>query len=187
MISTKIIIDIFCYRLLTSRKISEKTKQGILVTMHDRLRIPWKGGAKQIAFDAILPIFIIPVMLLLASISIWWTIFSFTTVAIFLIFLFNFLIRTIPQTKFFYMWTLSSLVILYIIFEALVIPFLEILLVENIVVSLLISGFVICGYMLKKRTKLVLSYEVDTVTTKNLQNCVLCQTKIPDRDHHCVW
>ncbi|KAJ8964572.1 hypothetical protein NQ314_004876 [Rhamnusium bicolor] len=61
--------------LITSRPMSQQHKSGIMTTIQDRLRIPWRGGAKQVAFDAALPIFIIPTMLLLASISLWWTIF----------------------------------------------------------------------------------------------------------------
>lgn len=161
--------------------------------MQDILRIPWKGGAKQIAFDAILPMFILPLMLLTASINVWWTVFSFTTVGIFLAIIFNFLIKIIPSTKFFFMWTLTSLILLYIIFEFVVIPFLEILLEENIALSILIFGFIMCLYLLKiKSKKLSLNVENEAeggYIGKHIrfQSCSVCQVKIPDRDHHCYW
>ncbi|XP_023023459.2 zinc finger DHHC-type palmitoyltransferase GABPI [Leptinotarsa decemlineata] len=179
--------------IITSHAISHKTKKGIINTMQDRLRIPWKGGAKQVAFDAVMPVFILPLMLLIASMSLWWTIFSFTTVAIFLGFISNFLIKAIPRTKFFFMWTLTSIVILYIIFEFIVIPFLEILLEENIALSIFIFGFIFCLYLMKSRTKNLCQVgdseaEIGFIGKNNrLHNCSICQKKIPDKDHHCVW
>ncbi|CAH1101395.1 unnamed protein product [Psylliodes chrysocephalus] len=180
--------------LITRHAVSQRNKQGLIMTLQDRLRVPWKGGAKQIAFDAILPVFILPVMLLIASISLWWTIFSFTTVVFFLILISNFLIKTIPYTKFFFMWTLTSLIILYIIFEFIVIPFLEILLWENIALSVLIFGFIMCIYVMKKRTNKLPrlgdcdaeSGYVGKVCCK-WTNCSLCLVRVPDKDHHCVW
>ncbi|KAJ8918636.1 hypothetical protein NQ315_013142 [Exocentrus adspersus] len=176
--------------LITSRSITQQHKSGIMSTVQDRLRIPWRGGAKQVAFDAALPIFIIPVMLLLASISVWWTIFSFTTVAMFLAFIFNFLIRTIPHTKFFFVWTITSITALYIVFEFIVIPFLEILLEENIALSIFIFGFIMCWYLMKVRTKQLNNCGGDAEFGKiasRIQNCSVCQMRIPDKDHHCVW
>lgn len=115
---TQQVIDFLnVYRLISCRAISHKTKAGLARTMQERLRIPWKGGAKQIAFDALLPVFIIPIMLLIGAISLWWTIFSFTTVAIFLMLIYKFFIHTIPTTKFFFMWTATTLVVLYLIFQ----------------------------------------------------------------------
>lgn len=186
-----IIVNKLYFSLITSRNISQQHKSGVMSTLQDRLRIPWRGGAKQIAFDAALPIFVIPTMMLLASISLWWTIFSFTTVSIFLALIFNFLIKTIPYTKFFFVWTITSVVVLYIIFEFVVIPFLEILLEENIALSIFIFGFIMCWYLMRVRTKhlnKVGGGDIEFGRAGNrIQNCSICQMKIPDRDHHCVW
>lgn len=163
-------------------------------TMQDRLRIPWKGGAKQVAFDALLPVFIIPVMLLTAAISLWWTIFSFTTVTIFLILIYKFLVHTIPTTKFFYVWTWTTLVVLYLIFQCIVIPLLEILLEENIALTTFIIGFFICLYTLITRTKKLRTLEDQEFESiygnrriSRIQHCSICQVKILDKDHHCFW
>ncbi|CAG9834932.1 unnamed protein product [Diabrotica balteata] len=180
--------------LITRQAVTEKNKQGLMMTVKDRFRIPWKGGAKQVAFDAILPVFILPTTLILASISLWWTIFAFTSVIIFLILISSFLIRTLPHTKFFFIWTLTSLVILYVIFEFIVIPFLEILLEENIALSILIFGFLICVFIMKKRTKQLprlgdneLEKGLIGKSYYRLVNCSICQVRVPDKDHHCVW
>ncbi|CAG9863727.1 unnamed protein product [Phyllotreta striolata] len=179
-------------RFISGRSVPDKRRQAVIMTIQDRLRIPWRGGAKQIAFDAILPVFIIPCMLLIASISVWWTIFSFTTVLIFLVFISSFLIRTIPFTKFFFVWTCMSLVTLYVIFEFIVIPFLEILLIENIALSVLIFGFVMCVYIMKKRTQHLprlgdAEYGYTGQFSCKWVNCSKCQVKVPDKDHHCIW
>lgn len=162
--------------------------------MQDRLRIPWRGGAKQVAFDALLPVFIIPIMLLIAAISLWWTIFSFTTVAIFVTVIYKFLIHTVPNTKFFYMWTWVTLIVLYLIFQFIVIPLLEILLEENIALTVLIIGFFICVYTLITRTKKLCSFEGSEPEIVNwvkrghqIENCLICQVRIIDKDHHCFW
>ncbi|XP_030754742.1 palmitoyltransferase ZDHHC23 isoform X2 [Sitophilus oryzae] len=181
------------FSLIRGKKVSDNNKTGLLNTMQDRLRVPWRGGAKQVAFDSILPVIILPSMLLLGSISLWWTVFSFTTVAIFLSLIFNFLIKTIPNTKFFFVWTVTSMVLLYFIFEFIVIPFLEILVEENILLSALIFGFIICLYTTKIRANELTSLgteECESSVGKEVggfYNCRICDNKIPDKDHHCVW
>lgn len=162
--------------------------------MRDRLRVPWIGGAKQVAFDTILPIFIVPIMFLLASLSLWWTVFSFSTVAMFLSVIFNFLIRTIPKTKFFFMWTITSIALLYFIFEFIVIPFLEILVEENIALSILIFGFIMSLYFTKIRANQLTAFlesEMDSSLNGRevggFYPCSICEARIPDKDHHCVW
>lgn len=162
--------------------------------MQDRLRIPWRGGAKQVAFDSLLPVFIIPIMLIIASISLWWTIFSFTSVAIFLMLIYKFLIHTIPNTKFFYMWTWTTVVVLYLIFQLMVIPLLEILLEENLVLTFLIIGFFICFYYLFTKTKNLGRLEESEIESlygtrrdSRTEYCSICQVRIFNKDDHCFW
>lgn len=150
-------------------------------------------------------------MLLIAAISLWWTIFSFTTVAIFLMLIYKFFIHTIPNTKFFYMWTWTTLVFLYLIFQVndynhshiflkifsfkcIVIPLLEILVEENIALTFLILGFFICLYTLITRTKKLKGLEnseIESVyeirSSSRVQNCSICQVKILDKVQHCFW
>lgn len=167
-----------------------------MATLQDRIRIPWRGGAKQVSLDAILPIVIIPITLLLASISQWWTVFSFTTIIVFLSYISYHLRCSIPSTKFFFVWTCVSLCIQYVIFEFIVIPFLQILIEENIVLSILILGFVICLYMTKCRTISLcegIDIEVENGhadrvnASSRAHNCSVCRLTIPEYDHHCVW
>lgn len=162
-----------------------------MATIQDRLRIPWRGGAKQVAFDTILPVIILPIMFLLSAISLWWTIFSFTAVTVILISIFRFFIKTIPRTKFFIVWTITSIIILYIIFEFIVIPFLLIMLEENICLTIFIALFLLCFYLMKVRMgQLQNNGEIEAdlgVFGANFTKCIICQTEVPDKDHHCLW
>lgn len=161
-----------------------------MATVQDRLRIPWRGGAKQVSFDAILPVIILPLMLLIASESLWWTVFSFTAVAVILVSLFKFFIRTIPKTKFFFVWTVTSIIILYVIFEFIVIPLLEILLEENIVLSILFALFLLFLYLMKLRNnslEKIGENEAEGGFVGSHKRCTICQVLVPEKDHHCVW
>lgn len=85
------------------------------------------------------------------------------------------------------------MVLLYFIFEFIVIPFLEILVEENILLSALIFGFIICLYTTKIRANELTSLgteECESSVGKEVggfYNCRICDNKIPDKDHHCVW
>lgn len=160
-----------------------------MATIRDRLRIPWRGGAKQVAPDSILPVMLIPLTLIHSSLSFWRTIISFMALLIFLFFFSCHLTHAVPKTKFFFAWTLTSLLVLYTIFEFIVIPFLQILVEENIFLSLLIIGFVTCLYLTRSRNR-----ELETVGIEcgvnvgpRTHNCSICRVSVPDRDHHCAW
>ncbi|KAJ3643738.1 hypothetical protein Zmor_026430 [Zophobas morio] len=168
----------------------DRNRSRLMATIQDRLRIPWRGGAKQVAFDAILPVIILPTMFLLAAISLWWTVFSFTAVAVILVSVFKFFIRTIPRTKFFIVWTVTSIIILYIIFEFLVIPLLEILVEENIFLTILFAGFLLCFYLMKIRNNTlgkIGESEAESGYVGSYNRCSICQVVVPEKDHHCVW
>ncbi|XP_050310952.1 LOW QUALITY PROTEIN: palmitoyltransferase ZDHHC23 [Anthonomus grandis grandis] len=179
---------------IKGKRVPEHNRAGFMNTMRDRLRVPWIGGAKQVTFDSLLPIFVLPTMFTIASFSLWWTVFSFSTVAMFHLLIFNFFIRTLPQTKFFFVWTATSIVLLYFIFEFVVIPFLEILVEENIALSILIFGFIMCLYLTKLRANQLTGmceneteYNLNGKDIAGFYNCSICDSRIPDKDHHCVW
>lgn len=193
--------DIFCiylhflnqlyYSFITGKGFPQNRRQKFMATLQDRLRIPWRGGAKVIGVDALLPIIILPLIFIIAAQSLWWTIFSFSTITVFLLYIFKVLIQIAPKTKFFFTWTITSIVILYIIFEFVVIPLLEILLEENIALSVLIAAFLFCLYTLRNRANQFHRFQDDSETfTKpgtRFHNCSVCNTTVPDKDHHCIW
>lgn len=174
------------FSLITGRGVTPNRRSAIMATIHDRLRIPWRGGAKQIAPDCILPIILIPITLIHAALSFWRTIISFTLLLIFFLLFSCHLIRTVPKTKFFYVWMITSLVFLYAIFEFIVIPFLQILVEENIALSVLIGGFLLCLYLTRGRNRVLEDYGMDSGVNR-MHHCSICRVSVPDRDHHCVW
>ncbi|EFA10318.2 palmitoyltransferase ZDHHC23 [Tribolium castaneum] len=176
--------------LITGHGFPEQNRSRLMATLQDRLRIPWRGGAKQVSFDAILPVFILPLMFILSSISLWWTIFSFTAVVVILASVFRFFIKTIPQTKFFVVWTITSIIILYVIFELIVIPLLEILFEENVLLSVFFATFLLCFYLMKQRNNSlgrIGESEAESGFVGTGTRCYICQVLVPDKDHHCVW
>lgn len=177
-------------RLITGQGFPQQNRSRLMATLQDRMRIPWKGGAKQVSFDAILPLIILPLMFLLASISLWWTVFSFTAATVILASVFRFFIKTIPNTKFFLVWTITSIVMLYVIFEFVVIPLLEILLEENILLSIFFACFLFTFHMTRQRNNALGAIggdEAESGIVGSYNRCFICQVLVPDKDHHCVW
>lgn len=164
-----------------------------MATLQDRVRVPWQGGARRVAPDAILPIFMLPTMLLLATISIWWTISIFSFMLLMLSYLYYCCMCSLKKTNFFLIWSLMSLIILLLIFEFVVMPFLEILVHENFAVILLVVLCITCIYIVKIRTnRLRYTFENQMENGENdkigrMHYCPICQISIPERDHHCVW
>lgn len=75
-----------------------------------------------------------------------------------------------------------------------VIPLLEILLEENVALTIFILGFFICVYTLITRTRKLGNLEESEFENlygakkgSRIEHCTICQVKIPDKDHHCFW
>lgn len=45
----------------------------MLLTFQDRLRLPWRGGAKRIALPPLIPFVVIPASLYVAALGLVWT------------------------------------------------------------------------------------------------------------------
>ena len=115
-------------------------------TFQDRLRIPWRGGAKQISMDSALPIFLQPLLAYIAAQSVWCTAIVSVFALLSLIYLYSIFVRFLPRTKFFFVWTLTSAVLLLLVFEINVVPFLEIKPRENCMLIGLVIAAGICLY-----------------------------------------
>lgn len=168
---------------------SPKHKSGMLATIQDRVRIPWRGGAKQLTPDIVMPNVILGIAFIVASLSLVWTI----VVTILVIVLINYLLHTltskIPRTKFFFIWSCISVIILNLIFQLLVVPLLEILQIENIVVGLLTLGFIICIFMMKKKSALLQYSQIGLTKVDSNRNmhCSICLITVPEGDYHSFW
>ncbi|XP_058119781.1 palmitoyltransferase ZDHHC23-B isoform X2 [Anopheles ziemanni] len=110
----------------------------MLLTFQDRLRVPWRGGAKQITLDNVAPIALLVCLQLLAAVNFYCSLFVFTMIPLMLLYLKRLLGKILPKSKFFILWFLSSGVYLLFLFEFTV-PLLEILPQENVAFIALLS------------------------------------------------
>lgn len=175
--------------LITGKTISRHHRENCMATFFDRLRIPWRGGARQINCDIILPVVVVPFSFVLATFNLYCTIIAGIALFGLLFYLYCCIPKVTPKTKLFYYWNLTSLVLLYIIFEYFVVPFLEILLEENLALGVLILISLICVYMLKRKSQQLQNIENGFLKMEAGRNfhCNVCQIAVADGDHHNLW
>lgn len=156
-----------------------------MTTLQDRLRIPWRGGARQITWDAVLAILLLPLSLLSAALNLYSTIIA----ALLDFILITYIYHKLPKSKFFINWMVITLIIQYVIFEFIVVPFLEILFEENVALGILISCSIYCVYMIKKQSNKLHDVQNGFLKTENGRcfHCNICQIAVADWDHHNVW
>ncbi|GJQ87323.1 GABPI [Trypoxylus dichotomus] len=159
------------------RGIPRHNHSGFMATLHDRLRIPWKGGAKRISIEVAVSFVLIPIFLLIASLSPMWTAISGVTMIIFLSYIKLKVSKAYPRTRFFFAWMNVSCVVLYLIFEFVVIPFLEILWEENVGLTAMIMFATFWFWKAKKRRS------VEGLS----RNCLYCMAQVPNDSRHCDW
>jgi hypothetical protein len=144
IISIFVIFYSFVLRIFVCERVPFQQVGNIMSTFQDRLRIPWRGGAKQISIDSALPIILQPVLIYVAAQSVWCTLLVLLIMLLSMCYLYSVFMRFLPRTKFFFVWTLISAVLLLLVFELSVVPFLEIMPHENCVLIGLVISSGIC-------------------------------------------
>ncbi|XP_046376171.2 palmitoyltransferase ZDHHC23-like [Haliotis rufescens] len=131
-------VDEAADRCITCRPVSNSTMQQIVSTLVDRCRFPWCSGkgAVKIRMDTITPIVMVPVCLLIGTISFVATVAMLMFMPMFMLTFYVVWKRTgNHQTQFFFLWGCTSVVFCFLIFIVCVIPFREILLWEILLLS----------------------------------------------------
>ncbi|KAF5298145.1 hypothetical protein FQA39_LY02569 [Lamprigera yunnana] len=171
---------------IMGKRIPQNLSRDFLLTLQDRLRIPWFGGARQIAPDISVPLILIPAILFLSATNMWWTIILF--MLSFVLLTYFYFVESVRRSNFFFVWTITTAVILVSVFEFVVVPFLEILIHENVVFVLLFAISVTGTFIVKRRTTHLrhLQNEIGE-HGKTLNHCSFCQVWITEKDYHCVW
>ncbi|KAH0567523.1 palmitoyltransferase ZDHHC23-B [Cotesia glomerata] len=175
------------------------SKNNIKMTIWNKLRNSsgWRSGAKQMSIDAMIPIIAVPAITIVAAQTVYFTVITFITTPVIIYHLDHNFLRFLPRSKFFFMWTITSVVMMLLVFETCVVPLLEILPEENLVfVAGVIGGF-FCGHKTKTKADClaqdgaVLAVAQELELEKGINGaegdefCVTCRKKAPPRAYHC--
>ncbi|XP_052739519.1 palmitoyltransferase ZDHHC23 [Bicyclus anynana] len=147
---------------------------------------------KKVDTSAILPFIILPLLLVVATIS-----RSVTLVVMIFIGMGAIYAQSRPRQKnrsqFFYSWTLSSSACMFLVFELVVLSYLEITQLEHFVFLLLVGS---TWYFFHKM-KAVADFELATGTSKGKEYspvltsdsyyCQICQLEVNERFFHSIW
>ncbi|XP_075146794.1 zinc finger DHHC-type palmitoyltransferase GABPI isoform X2 [Haematobia irritans] len=102
----------------------------MLLTFQDRLRIPWRGGAKQISMESIIPGAVLPLVMGLAALNEITCYIMLGSTIVFLGYGHQYIKRNHVKTKFFFMWLVWSVIYMIACLQFAV-PLLELLPEEN--------------------------------------------------------
>lgn len=115
----------------------------MIVSLRDPFRL--LGSVKRLSIDAILPIILLPLMLGVAAISFYSMILICVLMPLFLGYAQWLRKSYAPKTKFFFMWSMCSVIYLWILFEVTV-PLFELLPEENLIFISTMFSAIFCFY-----------------------------------------
>lgn len=182
----------------------------------DRFLFTWCSGASgalKLDCDVLLAIVLLPSFLILAAQGVVWSVGSFSALFLTILALEIRSVRSQPRSRFFLSWSVSSLTFLVGVFQMQVVPFLEIVVLENIFLMSLITGMLACVWKIKTNSSLLepgssfrnktdpedvsvvdVGHPPSSVcnTCNNVQparssHCIRCGCCVLKMDHHSVW
>lgn len=169
----------------------------MVANIQDKFRIPWRGGARRISLDSAVPLLIFPAAIYFAAQGFWSTILLFPLVALFLYYTHHTVRKYRVTTKFFYVWTLTSASLVFMVFQFLVVPMLDINGNENIIIIVTMVATGACFYFTKKHaikshfkqdlemTNILLANENIVLLNDEDTQCSTCKRIVPPRTYHC--
>ncbi|OXU26352.1 hypothetical protein TSAR_015254 [Trichomalopsis sarcophagae] len=164
-----------------------------------------EGSVRRISVDAVIPLFTVPLLTVIAAQNLVCTILVFLMSPPLVYYIYRNFLRFLMRTKFFLMWTITSVLMLMAIFEISVVPLLEILPEENYVFMAAVVAGLVCGYKTRQNADQVVQEDLQIqglelgessddicntckrhVLPKTF-HCRICQTCILRREYHCKW
>ncbi|CAH0702378.1 unnamed protein product [Spodoptera exigua] len=151
-----------------------------------------KTSGKKVDVDAILPYLIVPGLLLIGSISRTITITVMVVIAMGALY-----VHSRPRQKnrspFFFSWTISSGLYMFLVFENGILCFLEITMLENSIFLLLFLCTLYFFYKMKSIAEYELTgtgtkgKEYSPVLTSDSYYCQICEIEVNERFFHSIW
>ncbi|XP_068632817.1 palmitoyltransferase ZDHHC23 [Battus philenor] len=151
-----------------------------------------KSNIKKIDKDAILPFLILPLLLLAATINRTITIIIMVVIGMCALYIIS-RPRQKNRSPFFFSWTLSSGVWMFLVYEIAILGLLEITQFENFIFFILL----LCTCYFFYKVKAIADFELATgpskgkeyspVLTSDSHYCQVCQIEVNDRFFHSIW
>lgn len=176
-------------KLFTGRGVSNTHMGDILGVAEDRMRLPWKGGAKKVQIDLLAPWILVPLMLKISALH-WATRIGINLIVLplFLYCKFRTCLKIYrPKTKFFASWSLATTVYLLYIYEYHVVGLVNLPKIvsplENFCLIGLMCTSAFCVLLVRRRQ------QTGSLIRGNstIRFCRACGHNVYDKDHHCVW
>ncbi|XP_049867923.1 uncharacterized protein LOC126368082 [Pectinophora gossypiella] len=149
------------------------------------------SGSKKVDMDAVLPFMILPLLLITATTS-----FTVTVIVMVVIAMGTLYVLSRPRAKnrspFFFSWTLSSGVTMYLVYQIHVLKSYQITMLENFGFLM----FTLCTGYFFYRLKAVAEYELtgaskgkdySPVLTSDSHYCPICQIEVNEKFFHSIW
>ncbi|RVE55117.1 hypothetical protein evm_000015 [Chilo suppressalis] len=151
-----------------------------------------KSSNKKMDLDAVLPFIILPILLLIATLSHIITIIIMVVIGMGTLYVVS-RPRQKNRSPFFFSWTLSSGICMFLVFELGVLRLLEITQLENFIFLLLLA----CTCYFFYKMKAIADYELATgsskgkvyspVLTADSHYCQICQIEVNEKFFHSIW
>ncbi|XP_058802336.1 palmitoyltransferase ZDHHC23 [Phymastichus coffea] len=163
-------------------------------------------AATKVSFDAVTPIIVVPLLMFVAAQSLLCSVVVFSLTPLLIYYVHRNFLRFLMRTKFFFVWIITSIFVLMLIFEVNVVPLLEILPEENLAFMIFVIGGLTFGFITREKAEHPWTYNdeayerlelgavsVDacSICKKSTQpmtyHCRVCQTCVSGRQYHNKW
>ncbi|KAJ2950062.1 hypothetical protein O0L34_g11401 [Tuta absoluta] len=143
-------------------------------------------GKKKVDKDAVLPFVLLPVLLLVGTISLSVTIVVMVVTAMGTLYVIS-RPREKNRSPFFFSWTICSILTMYLVYQLFVLKLLQVTVLENIATLVLVLCTLYFFYKMKTCTGYYKEKEYSPVLTSDSYYCQICQIEVNERFFHSIW